>query len=58
MSWDDVEEEYPEDVPYRYYDWYLPALNPACRARCDTPQRIDLKLSCGGSDRQVLRQVV
>ena len=26
ISWDDVEEEYPEDVPYRYYDWYLPAI--------------------------------
>ncbi|MBE7018169.1 MAG: zinc-ribbon domain-containing protein [Ruminococcaceae bacterium] len=25
--WDDVEEDSPEDLPYYYYDWYLPLLD-------------------------------
>ena len=29
-SWDDVEAVYPEDVPYYYYDWYLPLIEAGC----------------------------
>ena len=29
-SWDDVEAVYPEDVPYYYYDWYLPLIESGC----------------------------
>lgn len=27
MTWEDAEEEYPDDIPANYYDWYLPQLD-------------------------------
>lgn len=26
MTWEDVEEDYPDEMPVNYYDWYLPLL--------------------------------
>ncbi len=36
--WDDIEADSPEDLPYGYYDWYLPLLEEGS----DIPDVIDL----------------
>ena len=36
--WDDIEADSPEDLPYGYYDWYLPLLETGS----DVPDVIDL----------------
>lgn len=37
--WDDIEADSPEDLPYGYYDWYLPLLEGGN----DVPDTIDLE---------------
>ncbi len=36
--WDDIEADSPEDLPYGYYDWYLPLLESGS----DVPDVIDV----------------